>query len=91
MRFTRLLAGVVFTGDCANGRFSRGLICCPNCKHELEQQTLDDTDAQLICPQQNMGCVKPTKTFGSQEDMAAWIAQGWDAMAWVCQQSPTAT
>jgi hypothetical protein len=90
MRFEKLLAGVLFTGDCANGVFTRGKVCCPNCKHELEQQAPADNDAQLICPQENRGCVKPTKTFDSQEELAAWVAQGWDAMAWVCQQSPSA-
>jgi hypothetical protein len=91
MRFERLLAGVSFTGDCANGIFRRGVVCCPNCKHELEQQITADNGAQLICPQENKGCLKPTKVFGSQEDMTAWINQGWDAMVWVCKQSPSAT
>jgi len=91
MRFERLLAGVVFTGDCASGIFRRGKVCCPNCKHELEQQVPADDDAQLICPQENKGCVKPTKSFGGQEEMATWVEQGWDAMAWVCKQSPSAT
>jgi hypothetical protein len=91
MLFERLLAGVVFIGDCENGRFKRGKVCCPNCKHELEQQAPINNGAKLVCPQQNASCVKPTKTFGSREDMTAWIEQGWDAMAWVCKQSPSAT
>jgi hypothetical protein len=88
MLFERVLAGIVFVGDCENGRLTRGKVCCPNCKRELEQQVPADNDAQLICPQQDRGCVRPTKTFGCQEDMVAWIEQGWDAMAWVCKQSP---
>ncbi len=91
MRFERLLAGVSFTGDYANGIFKRGMVCCPNCKHALEQQVTADNGALLICPEKNKGCLKPTKTFESQEDMTAWIKQGWDAMAWVCKQSPGAT
>ena len=91
MRFERLLAGVAFTGDCANGIFRRGMVCCPNCKHELEQQVTADDSVQLICPQENKGCTKPTKVFGSQEDMTTWIQRGWDAMEWVCKQSPSAT
>jgi hypothetical protein len=91
MRFEKLLDGVSFTGDCANGIFTRGTICCPNCKHELQQQVTADNDAELICPQGNKGCVKPTMSFGSSEDMTAWTERGWDAMAWVCKQSPIAT
>ncbi len=90
MRFEKLLAGVLFTGDCTNGFFTQGNVCCPNCKHELEQQVPTDNDARLMCPAANKGCVKPTKNFGSLEEMTAWVAQGWDAMAWVCKQSPSA-
>ncbi len=90
MRFEKLLAGVLFAGDCTNGFFTQGKVCCPNCKHELEQQVPADNDAQLVCPSENKGCVKPTKNFGSLEEMTAWVAQGWDAMAWVCKQSPIA-
>jgi hypothetical protein len=89
MRFEKLLSGVLFTGDCANGIFTRGNVCCPNCKHELEERVPVDNDAQLICPQKNLDCGKPTKNFGSRDEMTAWVEQGWDAMAWVCKQSPS--
>jgi hypothetical protein len=44
MRFESVLAGVVFTADCENGRFRRGQVCCPNCRHEIEQQVPADID-----------------------------------------------
>jgi hypothetical protein len=91
MRFEKMLAGVLFTGDCVNGIFTRGKVCCPNCKHELEQKAPVSGDVQLICPQINKGCVKPTKTFRSRDDLEEWVEHGWDAMTDVCKQNPNAS
>ena len=49
------------------------------------------TGAELALPQKNKGCMKHTKNFGSRKEMTAWLEQGWDAMAQVCKQSPSAT
>src|SRR5437899_7382496 len=44
----KLPKGVVFTGDCQQGRFTRRPTRCPNCDAAVQEPS--GTDAYLICP-----------------------------------------
>jgi len=77
--------GVLFTGTCNAGQFTRGRIGCPTCGRELREEVASTGDAYLICNTADRGCVKPTKSFSSQKELNAWREQAWQTIADICR------
>jgi hypothetical protein len=86
MEFRVQIEGVIFTATCEQGRFARGRVVCPNCGTELEQLAPLSGSAYLICPCLNRGCVKPTKSFGTERDMLEWVCQAWGLVERECKK-----
>jgi hypothetical protein len=66
--------GVIFTGDCHNGKLTRGEVRCPNCSAPLEERVEDLTgSAYLVCPAKKRRCVTPVKSFCDVQELRAWL------------------
>jgi hypothetical protein len=83
MRIKVPLEGLLFTGDCQQGTFTRGEVRCATCEQPLEQQ-LNAGGAYLICPSANRGCIKPSKSYDDENAMRNWLESAWQAIAQKC-------
>lgn len=78
--------GLLFTGDCVDGQFTRGAVRCPTCRNVLEQQVSPDGSAYLICSTPDQGCVNPAKSFAGKQQMHEWLESSWQVVERRCME-----
>ena len=78
--------GILFTTDRVDDRFTRGVVRCPTCRNQLEQQVSSDGSAYLICSTPNQGCVNPAKSFAGKSQKEEWLESSWQVVERRCME-----